>query len=337
MTQGQNDTLNVCFCFTDESGGYYRHALVALTSVFENTTAKVRAHVLCDASVAESSRDAFTSLAGRYGQEAVVYTVPPVSPAVLENTRACFGKGTLYRFFMPEFILESIVLYLDCDVICTMDVASIFSTDMGALPVAGAPDTGMLDEPGGERRLRALGLDPAQYVNAGVMLYNLDKLRNEYSDYADAVFASTGERKFPYPSQDPMNLYFQGKGLKVAVLPEECNYLIGIRDRAYLDPCEYAGKILHYVNDKPWKALYPAALQYWKYYALAFSCIDAFAGMDKLGRHEHAHLFSFLLRNPKIRRMVNRISQIEEQGLWETMLDRLLPGRRRQKRKANIS
>ena len=325
--------LNVCLCFTDASGDYYRHPLVALTSVFENTTARIRAYVLCDESVTDAAKNAFIALAERYGQEVIIGAVPPISQSVLESTRAIFGKGTLYRLFLPELVQEKTLLYLDCDVVCTMDVAEIFSTDMSALPAAGVADTGMLYDAQSVRRLRGMGLEPARYVNAGVMLYNLDILRNDYPDYADTVFASIAEKKFYYPDQDALNIYFQGKGLNIAVLPEAYNYMIGPKDRAWLDPPEYAGKILHYTfGDKPWDALFPAALQYWKYYAVAFSCVDAFAGMDKLGKREHAHLFNFLLRKPKIRRMVNRISQIAEQGFWETVLDRLLPGRKKQKR-----
>ena len=77
MTQKQDDILNVCFCFSDLSGSYYRHPLVALTSVFENTKARIRAHILCDESASESSRDAFTGLAERYAQEAIIYAAPP--------------------------------------------------------------------------------------------------------------------------------------------------------------------------------------------------------------------------------------------------------------------
>jgi len=77
MTQKQDDVFNVCFCFSDSSGSYYRHPLVALASVFENTKARIRTHILCDESTSSSSKDAFTGLAERYGQEAIIYAAPP--------------------------------------------------------------------------------------------------------------------------------------------------------------------------------------------------------------------------------------------------------------------
>jgi len=179
-----------------------------------------------------------------------------------------------------------------------------------------------------------MGLDPARYINTGVMLYNLDKLRNEYPDYADAVFATLAERKYAWADQDPVNIYFQGKGLNIAVLPGAYNYFIGRGDRAYLESSEYAGKILHYHSRvKPWNVLFPAALQYWKYYAVAFSYKEAFEGMEKLKKPEHDATYSFLLRNPWIRRMVRRAQNIEEQGIWETILDSLFSSRRKRKSK----
>ena len=258
--------------------------------------------------------------------------LPPPPQRAIENTPDHFGKGALYRLAMPQLIQENSVLYLDCDVVCTMDIADIFTTNMQALPVVGASNAG--DTRRHQRHLRSMGLDSTRYINTGVMLCNLDKLRNEYPDYADAVFASLAERRFAWAEQDPVNIYFQSKGLNIAVLPEAYNYFIGRSDRAYLESSEYAGKILHYHSRvKPWNVLFPAALQYWKYYAIAFSYQEAFEGMEKLKKPEHDAIYSFLLRSPRIHRMVRRAWNIEEQGIWGTILDSLFSSRRKQKSK----
>lgn len=333
MAEQGDATLNICFCFTDGSGSYYRHPLVALCSVFENTKARVRAHILCDESVAEPTREAFAALAKRYEQEVVFYDVPDIAQTVLANVPVHFGKGTLYRLFLPELVHESLVLYMDCDIICTMNICEIFSINVGKIPVAGAVDIGQLDNEKDLRRQKELGFDPECYINAGVMLCNLDMLRKDYPDYAEAAFADIAEKQYKYADQDALNFYFQKKGLNIAALPESYNFLLGVRDCAWLAPSEYSGKILHYVRDKPWKALFPAAMEYWKYYSLAFSCQSAFAEIAKLGCHEYTHLYTFLLRNPWMRRIVGRAWQVEQEGIVETLLDRIFPRRRKQKNK----
>lgn len=326
--------VHVCFCFTDNTGSYHKHPLVALASVFDNTKSRVRAHLICDDTVPPPVREAFTALAARYGQEVVFYPAPEIPQAVLDNVRPCFGKGSLFRLFMPELIREERVLYLDCDIICTLDVREVFEHDLGGAPLAGVADAGLRDNPKSAAYLRNLGLAPDHYINAGVLLMDLEKIRRDFPDYKDATFTAIAESMLLYMDQDAINAYFQQRGIELCRLPEAWNFMTGFTDQAYRDFSEYQNKIIHFTRDKPWKALYPAALLYWRYYALVFSDGQAFAAMETLGEHEHMYLYRFLLRNPKARRMVNRVYQISEQGLMETLLDRIFPSRKREKRRA---
>jgi lipopolysaccharide biosynthesis glycosyltransferase len=328
---GQSDKLNICFCFTDESGEYYKNPLAAIASVFENTRDPVRVHVICDETVGPEHRETFTVLGGRYGQEIIFYQIPHIPQAALGNTGS-FGKGALFRLFIPELIPEERVLYLDCDVICTMDVRAVFDLAIGPVPVAGAFDTGLWDDHERFPYLRSIGVDPKRYVNSGVLLMDLEKIRRGYAELKDRTLSFiTEKRGLRFPDQDALNKYFQSKDINICVLPENCNYLleIGIGDRVNRSLSEYAGKILHFTGKKPWKTLYPAALVYWKYYARVFSCEDAFSAMEKLGMPKYAYLQNFVLQKPKVRKMLNRVYEINEYGLFETILDRIFPERRR--------
>lgn len=332
MTLEKDGVLNVCFCFTDSSGSYYKHPLVSLTSVFENTKNPVRAHLICDETLTEQARESFQRVAAHYGQEVIIHTAPAVPPSVNTHVSALFGPGSLYRLFMPELIQERLVLYLDCDTVCTMDISDVFATPMDALPAAGALDIGQHDDDHSIQRIKSLGLEPDRYINSGVILFNLDIIRQKYSDYKLSIFASISQKQYKFPDQDAVNVYFQNRTINASVLPEEYNYFIGIADRPYDDISACNGKILHYTREKPWDKFYPAALPYWKYYAIAFSCAEAFRGIESLGKYQYAHLISFVLRNRRTRKMVNRLWQISEQGILETLLDRLIPSRRRKKR-----
>ena len=334
MKESDNTILNVCFCFTDRSGSYYIHTLVALTSIFENTTARIRVHLICDDTLSEDSKQAFHRLVARYGHEVLIHAVPPISDAVVNNVKGDFGIGTVFRLFLPGIIQERSVLYLDCDVICTLDIQDVFAAKPASLPAAGAPDIGQRDDRESAARIRSLGLDPGYYVNSGVIVFDLERMRADYPDYTRATFASLEQQCLKYADQDALNIYFQNRRVDICALPEAFNFVVGLRDREFFMPEEYAGKILHYTRDKPWDALYPAALFYWKYYALAFSSEEAFAGMERLKKHKYTYLFNFILKTPKIRRMVNRALQISEQGMWSTLLDRLLPGRRKKRNAA---
>ena len=334
MKETENAVLNVCFCFKDSSGNYYIHTLVALTSIFENTTARIRVHLICDDTLSESSKQAFRQLVARYGHEVLIHAVPPLSEAVVNNVKGDFGIGTVFRLFLPGIIKENSVLYLDCDTICTLDIRDIFAAKPVALPAAGAPDVGQRADRESAARIRSLKLDPGHYVNSGVIVFDLERMRADYPDYTRATFACLEQQCLKYVDQDALNIYFQNRKVDICALPEEYNFIVGFRDREFFKPEEYAGKILHYTRDKPWDALYPAGLFYWKYYALAFSPEEAFARMEQLRKHKYAYLFNFTLQKPGIRRMINRALQIAEQGVWATLLDRLFPGRKKKKNAA---
>jgi hypothetical protein len=126
----------------------------------------------------------------------------------------------------------------------------------------------------------------------------------------------------------------QQRNLPLQLLPEAFNFVLDVRDRAFLAGGGYRNKVLHFTRDKPWDALYPAALQYWKYHARCFPAEDTFARMEELAGHEHIYLYSFLLRTPALRHWVNRCHDVARQGFFATFLDRLFPARRKKGRTA---
>lgn len=320
--------IHVCFCFTDNTGTYYRHPLVAFSSILENTKSPVCVHLICDETVSKSAKDAFVQLAERYGHGSVCfYSAPDIPQPVLDNVRGRFGKGTLFRLFIPELIPADKVLYLDCDIVCTLDIKELFDWDIGALPIAG-----VFDLDGDENYLKKLGLIPKRCINAGVMLMDLKKIRHNHPGFRETTFAFLAAGKMAYLDQDALNRYFQNEGYTIDILPKHYNYFCGGSDRAHRDLKSYSGKILHFTEDKPWNTLYPAALFYWHYYAKVFSHEASFEAMLHLDRHKHSHLYNFILRNAKMRRMLNRIYEVTRQGLVKTVFDRIFPSRRKKKR-----
>jgi lipopolysaccharide biosynthesis glycosyltransferase len=321
--------LDVCLCFNDAGGDYYRHPMVTLTSVVLNTRSPVRAHLLTDASLTGEARRAFGDLAVRLGCEILLYDSPEVDDAVVAKVPQCFGRGSLYRLFMPDLIQAGPVLYLDCDIVCALDIAPLFAKGLGGALVAGVTDRGVTEDARSRRRLRREGLSPESYVNSGVLLMDLDGLRRDCADMAPFVLEKIASRPLRYPDQDAMNAYFQEIGAGVRLLPEKWNFVIGSKDRAFLPCAEYRGKMLHYTRGKPWKLRYPAGLLYWEYYARCFSAAEAFAGMEALAPHDHEDLFRWLLLRPGMRRMVGRLHDIEARGLANALLDRIFPKRRK--------
>ena len=156
-----------------------------------------------------------------------------------------------------------------------------------------------------------------------MLLLNLVQIRNRFPHFASDILGLIAGHTFSYPDQDAINLYFQKNHGEIKLLPERYNFLLSIDDRAYLEHEQYQGKILHYTDSKPWNMSFPANVHYWKYYARYFSIKETFARMEVLKPTEYAYLFNFILRYPKVRRMVKRVYSVVEYGLWRTVLKKI--------------
>ena len=319
----QKVTLNVCYAFTDSNGEYYRHVLTSLVSIFENTQSHVCAHILHDDTVSLQAREEFTIVAQRYNQEIQLYKVPPFSIDIPESVWKIFGKGSAYRLFIPELLTVENVLYLDSDIICELDIQEIFAQDMKKSVIAGVMEPGLCFDPKRVKRMNKYGIDNLKYINSGVLLLNLTQLRSRFPCFTSDILGLIARHTFSYPDQDAINLYFQKDYENIKLLPERYNFLLSIDDRAYLEHEQYQGKILHYTDSKPWNMSFPANIYYWKYYACCFSTEEVFSRMEVLKPTEYAYLFNFLLRYPKIRRMVKRVYSIMEYGFWRTIFKKI--------------
>lgn len=95
------------------------------------------------------------------------------------HTRDYFSQSTYYRLFIPEMFPElNKGLYLDSDLILMEDVAKLYDTDMGANLVGAVPDGAVAAIGAFQDYVRnRLQVEPARYFNAGVLLMNLEAMR----------------------------------------------------------------------------------------------------------------------------------------------------------------
>lgn len=120
-----------------------------------------------------------------------------------------------FRILLPDLLPDaSRVLYLDCDIVATDDLAPLFDLDLGGRAVAAVHNVPY----GGADDLGRLGLDPAhRYFNSGVLLLDLDRWREREVTDRLVAFATAAAERLVHPDQDALN----------AVLGD---------DRAVLDP-----------------------------------------------------------------------------------------------------
>ena len=163
--------------------------------------------------------------------------------------RSLHGDWTAYgRLLLPDLVTESRILYLDADLAVELDVLQVSNFDLKGLAFAAVQFGTVLTTLENDFFINSAGLSPdAPAFNSGILLFDLDKWRNEDLKERCLVFA----RKYPTQllacDQTLLNSLFANQFAK---LPESfnCPWYPG-EPRPSL-----SGKmILHYVGSpKPW-------------------------------------------------------------------------------------
>jgi len=293
----KNNTIHVCFIISDPSGSYFKHAITCMVSIFSNTENNIAIHIIVDETISDGIKQQFFKVCSQYNQSLKFYNAYDIPENIINEMSTNYGKVILFRLFIPSLILEDKVLYLDCDIICEIDISELFKIELGEYCLGA-----VLDMPDDEssKYIKSLGLDRNSYVNSGVLLFNNAIIRNKYPDFAKNIYKIMSEYSFKFPDQDAINIFFKQRvyftdGSKhsndkknpvnsnlfinepkeaILVLPEKYNYRIAYSmTNAFNNASHYKDKIIHFTcRKKPWEMLYPAALLYWHYYGQYFAC-----------------------------------------------------------------
>jgi len=173
-----------------------------------------------------------------------------------------FPREMYYRFLCGKLLpeTEKRVLYMDPDILVRGSILPLYEMDFQGKTLVGIPDYAvnhMLSE-----KKAAIGLPMSyDYINSGVLLFNLEKMRTEFSLDRFIGLLDEYRERASYPDQDVMNLYFKddilpapriynfntGYGTKWNMLL----FLLGLRHD------EDNPVIVHYMGTlKPWQKEY---------------------------------------------------------------------------------
>jgi lipopolysaccharide biosynthesis glycosyltransferase len=243
--------IELALAFNDRDGSYAEHAAVALTSVFRNTSSKINVHILHDETLTVENKLRLTQLASSFNHTINFYpvTLPAEMAEVLSGTASLhtWTGGSMYRILLPSLIPADKVIYLDCDVIVNLDIAELWAAELNGFYLGAILDPGVINV---AENVTVLGLDPAIYFNSGVIVFELNNIRQKMNWYEDTL---NFLRSFPgttMPDQDVLNHVFGGNYLQ---LDQRFNsfYIHGSVD-------DFHQKIIHFAGDiKSWNPLSP--------------------------------------------------------------------------------
>lgn len=252
------ELLHIIYCASPD---YFQHVAVSAVSAIKNLDSfRVCIHVItCDDGGVEEER-LRSSISPFARVQLTVYR------ASEEKLRGLFvdwriTKESYLRLLAPEIIPTSIskALYLDSDTVVVGDLAPLWRTDLRGQTIAAVPDMTMI----------CIGMQrqPA-YVNAGVLLIDLDEWRRKQLTRTMLEYAANHSDWLEYHDQDVINAILRDEILRLDLrwnvaanatrysrrrLGSEANLI----DSARNDPA-----IIHYVSiHKPWIFRSDAALK----------------------------------------------------------------------------
>lgn len=167
-----------------------------------------------------------------------------------------------YRIFAAKYLPENLdkVLYLDPDIIVNGSLDELYNTDMSDCLFAAATHTGRAVTKVNNLRINSEKDSP--YINSGVMLMNLERLRKE-QDYVEVFdFINRKKKALFWPDQDIISSLY---GNKIKIID---TYKFNMTELLYaskitpdgiinLDWVRKNSSIIHYCGrNKPWKENY---------------------------------------------------------------------------------
>ncbi len=177
-------------------------------------------------------------------------------------------KPTCYRLLLGELLLQyDKCIYLDGDIIVCTDLTEFYSTDLEGYYLGGIRDFDFNDpSQNHDERYQETGLCAENsYINAGVLLMNLKKIRR---DGLTETFLMEIKKGYLFLDQDVLNITCQNKIRYLPVKYNLMNYLFLYPDRkpyriypkGEFDEAKNNPAIIHYA----------AHLKPWLYYGLKF-------------------------------------------------------------------
>lgn len=156
-----------------------------------------------------------------------------------------FGLEAYSRLFCMFKLPKELdkVLYLDADMICTGDIVELYNIDFEDKMWIACRDNGIQEK---DLKRLSLPLD-YEYINSGMLLINLSKIRENYEEIDIARMIKDVHKVLIYPDQDFINKMFYDQ-IKVV----NSKYNLIAKDIRYKDLNEKP-LIIHYAGSfKPW-------------------------------------------------------------------------------------
>lgn len=166
-----------------------------------------------------------------------------------ENRLRCdyFTLTIYFRLFIPEMFLEyDKGIYIDSDIVVPGDISKLYNIELGDNLIGASTDHSIQEIPELVHYIEdAIGVKKHEYINSGVLLMNLKKLREKEFSKEFLILLNKYHFDSIAPDQDYLNAMCNGN---ILYLDEEWDAMPNESKRPLKNP-----KLIHYnLFQKPW-------------------------------------------------------------------------------------
>lgn len=252
--------MNVVFAINKS---YITQLGTCLTSILENNQKEFFKFYILHSELTEQNYLQIYSLKRKYNNfNIILIKIDKESVKNLKINIDYISKETYYRYFIANLLDEDKCLYLDADTIVKGNIVELYNTDISNYCCAGCRDLYIetIDYK------KQVGLDNDLYINAGVILFNLKKFRQE--NYVQKLLDNNLmlQDKIQFQDQDVINITFKNNIKEVSSIYNFCSSNMHDESNSLLQAI-----ILHYTGAiKPWDKNYKGKCKedWYKYHKL---------------------------------------------------------------------
>ena len=260
-----------CAC----DNNYVPHCGALITSIFESNKAnQIDINIVTDGFSNENIAK-LKQVEQKYNQKIniVKIDISKLSNFPIDkHFNGYINLSTYYRLLLPDLFVDlDKILYLDCDIIVRKSLSPLWNIDLTGYSIASIHDSISMVESGPQR----LGYPESEsYFNAGVGLYNLDKLRKINFVSRAFDYINSNKDKIKFQDQDVLNGVLHGTFKQISVKWNLMEVFLLKKPlvESELIPdllsCITTPSVIHYTNVlKPWfkECNHPYKNEYWKY------------------------------------------------------------------------
>ena len=200
MSLNNINLINICMALDNN---IIYPALVSMTSALENNNNKknlLTYYLLLSEDFKKENIEKFESLKTNYPVIINYFIIPNIFTSFKSWTHGTYCH--YYKIIIPMLFpkLERI-LYLDTDTLIFKDLSKMYNLDFNHNYIIGAQATD-------KYIVRKFNAKIKLYVNAGVILFNIKKIRKHNKDIELLYYTMKNFKKYKYPEQDSINIIF---------------------------------------------------------------------------------------------------------------------------------